>query len=114
MSEDQTNPQSQKAQTNSPETTDSSKHYLKAAAISAVGGGIAGAAVGKAIGGKTGAVVGAASGAIAGGLLGDAVAEEAKVLEKEAMEALGIEFYGNEVPAHYSWDELQTRSKPTS
>lgn len=114
MSEDQTNPQSRKAQPNSPETTDSSKHHPKAAAISAVGGGVAGAAVGRAIGGKTGAVVGAASGAIAGGLLGDAVAEDVKALEQKAMEALGIESYDAEVPAHYSWEELQTRSKPTS
>lgn len=30
------------------------------------------------------------------------------------MEALGLEFYETEVPAHYSREELQTRSKPTS
>jgi hypothetical protein len=51
---------------------------------------------------------------IAGGLLGDAAAEDAKALEKEAMAALGIEFYDTEVPAYYFWDELQTWLKPTS
>jgi phage tail tape-measure protein len=114
MTDQHSNPHPQKAQSDSPETANSSTHHPKAAAISAAGGGVAGAAIGKAIGGKTGAVIGAASGAVAGGLLGDTVAEDVKALEQEAMEALGIEFYENEVPAHYSREELQARSKPTS
>jgi outer membrane lipoprotein SlyB len=92
----------------------SNRHSPKGAAIGATGGGVAGAAVGRMVGGKTGAVIGAASGAVAGGIIGDAVADDVKQLETQAMEALGIAPYEDEVPAHYSWDELQELSKPSN
>lgn len=83
--------------------------------IGAVGGGVVGAAVGsKLIGGKTGAVMGAIAGAIVGGAVGDIVGEDLEELEQKAMKTLGEAPGENKIPAHYSWEELQTLSKPQS
>lgn len=80
--------------------------------IGAAGGGVAGAALGKIIGGKAGTVVGAVAGAVAGGIIGDAVSDDVEELERKAMETLGVAKGENEVPRHYSRDELAALSKP--
>ncbi|MBV6622566.1 MAG: hypothetical protein KI793_06380 [Rivularia sp. (in: Bacteria)] len=88
------------------------EHHLLETGIGAAGGGVAGALVGKIIGGKAGTVVGAVTGAVAGGIIGDAVSDDVEELERKAMETLGEAKGENEVPHHYSWDELAALSKP--
>lgn len=84
--------------------------------VGATGGGIAGAAIGNSIGGKVGATVGGIAGAIAGGIAGKAVAtftEEAlEEIEPAFSLGLGADLQQIELPAHYSWEELQALSQP--
>ena len=94
------------------EERDRTKHHLRDASIGAVGGGVVGALVGRAVGGKQGGMVGALAGAVAGGLVGDAVGEDFSDLEQRAAEALGEAPHEDELPAHYSWEQLQALSKP--
>ncbi len=69
--------------------------------IGTVGGGVAGAALGHLlIGGKLGTAVGLVAGAVGGGVTGDKLSESR--LNNERVD----------LPAHYSWDELQALSKP--
>ena len=95
------------------EVTQKPKHHSLETGIGAVGGGVAGAVVGgKLIGGKAGAALGAIAGAVVGGAVGDVVGEDLEVLEQKAMETLGEAKGENEIPARYSWSELQALSKP--
>lgn len=88
------------------------EHHLLETGIGAAGGGVAGAALGNLIGGKAGTVVGAVAGAVTGGIIADAVGDDVEELERKAMETLGEAKGENQVPVHYSWDELATLSKP--
>ena len=87
-----------------------------ATGLGAVGGGAAGAAVGNSVGGKLGAAIGSVAGAIAGGILGSKVAEIAQEAIEEIQPSLGLaaDTKPVELPRHYSWEELQTLSKPQS
>lgn len=93
-------------------TLEPNKPHIIATGLGAAGGGIVGASIGKSIAGKFGAVVGGVAGAIAGSVTGDALAD----LAIETNESLGLGLGANdkdiELPAHYSWDELQALSKP--
>ncbi len=91
--------------------TQSEHHPLKTA-IGAVSGGVLGALIGRGVAGKGGGTVGALAGAVAGGLLGDTVADDLIDLEQQAAEVLGEAPEENELPAHYSWEQLQALSKP--
>jgi hypothetical protein len=86
-----------------------------ATGLGAVGGGVVGAALGRSIGGKLGAAIGGVAGAIAGGVAANSVAEFAE----EAIEdidptllRLGANHKPVELPKHFTWEELQTLSKP--
>ena len=84
------------------------QHPSIATKIAAVGGGVAGAAIGHSlIGGKLGTAIGLVAGAIAGGVSGDKIAEFAEP-------TIGAQLGGapGDLPAHYSWAELQALSKP--
>ena len=99
--ERQTNPLSQP-------TEDEHQHPSIATKIGAIGGGVAGATIGHSlIGGKLGTAIGLVAGAVAGGVSGDKIAELA---EPTIGVQLGNEEPG-ELPAHYSWGELQALSK---
>ena len=89
-----------------------SEHSALGGSIGAVSGGVVGAVVGSAIGGKSAGVMGAVVGAIAGDLLGDATADDLIALEQRAAEVLGEAPEEDELPAHYSWEQLQALSKP--
>lgn len=89
-----------------------SEHSALGGSIGAVSGGVVGAVVGNAIGGKGAGVMGAVVGAVAGGLLGDAAADDLIELEQRAAEVLGEAPGEDELPAHYSWEQLQALSKP--
>lgn len=80
--------------------------------LGAVAGGAIGAAVGKGLGGKAETAVGAIAGAVAGGLVGDALADDLKEKEQQAMQVLGLAADEGELPAHYSWEDLQRLSQP--
>ena len=80
--------------------------------IGAVSGGVVGAVVGSTIGGKGAGMMGALVGAVAGGLLGDAAADDLIELEQRAAEVLGEAPTEEELPPHYSWEQLQALSKP--
>ena len=80
--------------------------------LGAAGGGVAGAAIGKTLGGNKGAMLGAIAGAIAGGMVGEVVADDLKAEEQRVAETLGFAKGEDEILAHYSWEELQARSKP--
>lgn len=84
--------------------------------IGTAGGGIAGAAIGNTMGGKIGAAVGGIAGAIAGGMAGDAVATLTEEILEEISPSLSLTLGADakevELPAHYSWAELQALSKP--
>jgi outer membrane lipoprotein SlyB len=84
-----------------------------ATGVGAAGGGIVGAAIGNSIGGKLGAAVGGIAGAIAGGAL---IAEFAEEVIQETQPSfslgLGADTKEIELPAHYSWEELQALSQP--
>ncbi|GAB4551420.1 MAG: hypothetical protein Tsb0014_45660 [Pleurocapsa sp.] len=111
MNEEQKNQQQQDRQ--SEKVAQKQQGYSPETGIGAIAGGIAGAVAGnKLIGGKTGTVVGAIAGAVVGGTTGDVVIEDLEALERKAMETLGEAPGENEILAHYSWEELQTLSKP--
>jgi outer membrane lipoprotein SlyB len=80
--------------------------------VGAAGGAITGAALGKSVAGRLGAVVGGIAGAVAGSKAAGSITNFAK----EANETLGLELGADhkevELPAHYSWEELQSLSKP--
>ena len=84
--------------------------------VGAVGGGVAGAAIGNSVAGKVGATIGGIAGAIAGNMAGDAIAEFTKELLQETSPSLslglGADAKAIELPAHYSWEELQALSRP--
>ncbi len=100
---------------NHSETPQEPSHPL-AAGVGAAGGGVAGAAIGGKVGGKLGAAVGGIAGAIAGGLAGEAIAEIAEELVEETSPSfslgLGADTRAIELPAHYSWEQLQALSRP--
>jgi len=87
-----------------------------ATGVGAAGGGIVGAAIGNSIAGKLGAAVGGIAGAIAGGALIAEFAEEAEEIIQETQPSfslgLGADTKEIELPAHYSWEELQALSQP--
>ncbi len=89
-----------------------SEHHSLKTAIGAVSGGIVGAVIGRGIGGKGGGAIGAVAGAIAGGLMGEIAADDLIALEQQAAEALGEASGENELPAHYTREQLQALSKP--
>lgn len=79
-----------------------------ATTIGTIGGGVAGAVIGHSlIGGKLGTAIGLVAGAVAGSVSGDKIVELA---EPTIGMQLGNEEPG-ELPAHYSWGELQALSK---
>ncbi len=78
--------------------------------IGAIGGGVAGAVIGHSlIGGKLGTAIGLVAGAVAGGVSGDKIAEFA---EPTIGSQLAANDTPGDLPAHYSWTELQALSKP--
>ena len=89
-----------------------SEHDPVKTAIGAVSGGVVGALVGRGVAGKGGGAVGALAGAVVGGLLGDTVADDLVALEQKTAEVLGEAPGEDELPAHYSWEQLQALSKP--
>ena len=93
-------------------TLEPNKPHIIATGLGAAGGGIVGATIGKSVAGKFGAVVGGVAGAIAGSVAGDVLSDFAE----DANESLGLGLGANdkevELPAHYSWEELQALSKP--
>lgn len=93
---------------------DSPEHHPIGTSISAAAGGVVGGLVGSAVGGKQGGVWGALAGAVVGGLAGDTVSADLIALEQQASELLGEAPGEDELPAHYSWDELQALSKSQS
>ncbi|MEH1843371.1 MAG: hypothetical protein V7L20_32720 [Nostoc sp.] len=112
--ERQITPQQQsQIQQNESEQTDS--HPL-ATGLGAVGGGVAGAALGRSIGGKVGAAIGGIAGAITGGVAGNQLAGYAEEFIEELQPTVGLGLGADhkpiELPRHYSWEELQTLSKP--
>jgi outer membrane lipoprotein SlyB len=90
----------------------SSKHHPLAAGIGAATGGVAGAAVGRAVGGHPGSLVGAIAGAVTGGMVGNTMTDDLKAIEHEVAETLGEAAHEDELPAHYSWEQLQALSRP--
>ncbi|MGB7414422.1 MAG: glycine zipper domain-containing protein [Thermosynechococcaceae cyanobacterium] len=88
------------------------EHHLLKTGLGAAAGGVTGSLLGRAVGGKRGGMMGAIAGAVAGGLVGDAVADNLVALEQQAAEMLGEAPGEDELPAHYSWEQLQTLSKP--
>ncbi len=88
-----------------------SSHTLETG-IGAVSGGVVGGVIGSAIAGRKGGVVGAIAGAVTVGVLADANSDELKALEQQAAELLGEAPSEKELPAHYSWEQLQALSKP--
>jgi uncharacterized membrane protein len=93
-----------------------SNSHIIAKGVGAAGGSVAGAAIGSSIGGKVGATVGGIAGAIAGSMAGEAIAEFTEELIQETSPSLrlglGADTKEIELPAHYSWEELQALSKP--
>lgn len=88
------------------------EHHPAATGIGVAAGGVVGGLVGSAIAGKQGGLWGVIAGAVVGGLAGDTVSEDLIALEQQAAEILGEAPSEDELPAHYSWDELQALSKP--
>ena len=83
----------------------------------AVGGGVAGAAIGHSlIGGKLGTAIGVVSGAVVGGVTGDKLAKTDRRITDEIEPTIGVKSGANDapvnLPAHYTWTELQALSKP--
>lgn len=91
-------------------TPDSHQSHPIATGIGAAGGGVAGAALGKSIAGRVGAAIGGVAGAIAGGIAAESLAD----FTEEARYSMGLGADNREVelPAHYSWEQLQALSKP--
>jgi phage tail tape-measure protein len=92
-------------------------HPPSAKTIGAVGGGVAGAAIGHSlIGGKLGTAIGVVLGAIAGGVTADTLAESIDRVTDEIEPTMGLKLGANDapvnLPAHYTWTELQALSKP--
>ena len=100
--------------TEQPKVSDESSDHTIATGIGTVGGGVAGAAIGHSIVGKVGVAVGGVVGAIAGGVAGNAIAGFTEELFQETSPSLGLGADTKEVelPAHYSWEELQALSQP--
>ncbi len=86
--------------------------------VGATGGGVAGAAIGHSIAGKVGAAIGGVAGVITGSLAGEAIAEFTEEVLQETKPSfslgLGADTKEPELPAHYTWEELQALSKPQS
>lgn len=80
--------------------------------LNAVSGGIAGSLIGNAIGGKAGAVTGAIAGVIVGTLCADAIGKNIQKQEHKVIEVLGEAVEDDEIPAHYSREQLQALSQP--
>jgi len=95
---------------------ESSTAHPIATGAGAAGGGIAGAAIGKSIGGNLGAATGGIAGAIAGGIAGNAIANLTEELIQETSPSLNLGLGADtkeiELPAHYSWEQLQALSRP--
>src|SRR5579883_2174181 len=93
-----------------------STHHPVATGVGAAGGGVMGAAIGKSVGGTIGATVGGIAGAVVGGLAGSELADLTGTLIQETSPSvslgLGADTKEIELPAHYSWKELQALSKP--
>ncbi|HEY9624259.1 MAG TPA: glycine zipper domain-containing protein [Crinalium sp.] len=100
----------------SSDATESANPHTVAKGIGAASGGLTGAAIGKSVGGKLGATVGGIAGAIAGGMAGEAIAEFTEDLIQEISPSLSLGLGADtkeiELPAHYSWEQLQALSKP--
>jgi outer membrane lipoprotein SlyB len=99
-----------------PNQPESPTHHPIATGVGAAGGSAAGAAIGNAIAGKMGAAVGSVAGAIAGGMAGGAIAEFTEEVLQETKPSLslglGADTKEPELPAHYTWEDLQALSKP--
>jgi uncharacterized membrane protein len=91
-------------------TPDPNQSHPIATGIGAAGGGMAGAALGKSIAGGVGAAIGGVAGAIAGSIAAEVLAD----FTEEARYSLGLGADNRqiELPAHYSWEQLQALSKP--
>lgn len=87
------------------------RHAVEAG-VGAASGGLVGAFVGSAMGGKRGGLLGAIAGALAGGIAGETLGDDLIALEQQAAEVLGEAAGENELPAHYTWEQLQALSKP--
>ncbi len=85
-----------------------------ATGLGAAVAGIAGVALGKSVGGKMGAAVGGIAGAILGGIaVNNVFAVTSEVLHQvQPTLGLGADTKPIELPAHYSWKELEALSKP--
>jgi uncharacterized membrane protein YebE (DUF533 family) len=96
--------------------SDLASDHTIAKEVGAIGGGVAGVTIGNSVAGKIGATVGGIAGAIAGNIAGDAIAEFTEELLQETSPSfslgLGADIKAVELPAHYSWEELQALSKP--
>src|ERR671932_209289 len=95
---------------------ENSNSHPIATGLGAIGGVAAGAAVGNSVGGKLGAALGTVAGAIAGSIVGNTIADVAQEAIEEIQPSLGLgaDTKPVELPRHYSWEELQTLSKPQS
>ena len=95
---------------------ENSNSHPIATGLGAIGGVAAGAAVGNSVGGKLGAAIGGVAGAIAGSIVGNTIADVAQEAIEEIQPSLGLgaDTKPVELPRHYSWEELQTLSKPQS
>lgn len=108
----------QKAPEQAESTSEAAAPHTLAKGLGAASGGVTGATLGNSIGGKVGAAVGGIAGAIAGGVAGKAIAEFTEDLLQETSPSLslglGADTKDVELPAHYSWEELQALSQPQS
>ncbi|MBW4518686.1 MAG: glycine zipper 2TM domain-containing protein [Scytolyngbya sp. HA4215-MV1] len=102
--------------TEQSKVSDESSHHALATGVGTASGGVAGAAIGRSIAGKFGAAVGGVAGAIAGGVAGNAIAGFTEELIQETKPSLSLGLGADtkeiELPAHYSWEELQALSLP--
>jgi outer membrane lipoprotein SlyB len=93
-------------------TSETHQTHPIAASLGAASGGIAGAVLGKSVAGRSGAAIGGVVGAIAGKLAGETLADLAAEAKGTLSLGLGADDKEVELPSHYSWEELQTLSKP--
>jgi hypothetical protein len=98
--------------------SDATDSHPIATSLGAVGGGVAGAALGRSIGGKVGAAIVGVAGAIMGGVAGNQLAGYAEEFIEELQPTVGLGLGANhkpiELPRHYTWEELQALSTPSS
>ena len=95
--------------------TTSQAHPI-ATGLGVAGGGVVGAALGRSIGGKVGAAIGGVAGAIALGVAANELAGYTEQFIEELQPTVGLglgaDYKPIELLSHYSWEELQTLSKP--